>query len=91
MSQQPSCFYESQNYRLPFPVSIGAQYVATAQPCAPGYYSLNGQAPCVPAPPGYYVPTSGATSRRPFRITNDSRFVILSHLQPPYRIYALPS
>lgn len=33
--------------------------------CAPGYYSATGLEPGVPAPPGYYVPTNGATEATP--------------------------
>lgn len=35
---------------------------AWAQPCPVGYYSTNGNVPCVPAPPGYYVSVEGATN-----------------------------
>jgi hypothetical protein len=44
---------------------IGSQPCATAQLCPAGYYSSNGLLPCVPAPPGYYVPTTGATNLTP--------------------------
>src|SRR3954452_2630589 len=48
-----------------FGIILGSQYLASAQSCAPGYYSPDGSAPCIPAPPGYYVPSGGATSATP--------------------------
>lgn len=37
----------------------------TNVPCIPGTYSATGNQPGVPAPPGYYVATSGATAPTP--------------------------
>jgi hypothetical protein len=34
-------------------------------PCAQGSYSATGNEPCTPAPPGYYVDTTGATAATP--------------------------
>lgn len=34
-------------------------------PCAPGTYSATGNAPCTPAPPGFFVDDAGATSATP--------------------------
>ena len=43
-------------------VDSGAAYTfELAAPCAPGFFSTTGSAPCTPAPPGSFVAEAGAT------------------------------